>query len=390
MQYPFITGWAHLPFGKRADGLEDMIVTVARQAVQEAGLEPRDIGAIYLGHFNSGMSPQRCAGSLVLQADPGFRFKPATRVENACASGSAAVHTGIRHILAGGARHVLVVGVEKMSHLSSAAAGQCLLGACYQKEEADTHGGFAGIFGHVANLYFERFGKQSEVLAAIAAKNHRNGVRNPYAQLRNDLGFEFCNITSDKNPLVAGPLRRTDCSPVSDGAAALVLSAANASGYARRKVGFRAISQVNDYLPMSQRNMTELEGAAEAWRLALAEARVGLLDLDFAEVHDCFTIAELMIYEAMGLAPLGEGRRAIEDGWVERGGKLPVNLSGGLKAKGHPVGATGVSMHVISAMQLAGEAPDGMQLPKAGISAVFNMGGAGVANYVSVLQHVDY
>ncbi|MEX0729317.1 MAG: acetyl-CoA acetyltransferase [Aquisalimonadaceae bacterium] len=389
MNYPYVTGWAHTRFGKLDDTLEGLICQVANAAVTDAGLEHREIDAIYVGHFNSGMSAQRCSGALVLEANEAFRFKPATRLENACASGSAAMHAGINHILAGRGRNILVVGVEKMTHLNSGQAGECLLGACYQAEESATKGGFAGIFGKIAQTYADRYGDQSEGLAMIAAKNHRNGMHNPYAQLRKDLGFEFCNMISEKNPQVAGPLRRTDCSPVSDGAAAVVLTASDAVSAERRKVRFRSIAHVNDYFPMSRRDMSQLAGAREAWRHALMSAGIDLLDLDLAEVHDCFTQAELMIYEAMGLTEPGEGTRAIREGWVERDGKLPVNLSGGLKAKGHPVGATGVSMHVLAAMQLAGEAPEGMQVAEARLAGVFNMGGAGVVNYVSVLERAE-
>jgi acetyl-CoA C-acetyltransferase len=153
MRYPYITGWSHTRFGKLEQDLEAMIVNVATDAVAHAGLEPHEIDAIYVGHFNSGMSPQRCTGALVSQAHEGFRFKPATRMENACASGAAAIHAGINHILSGRADRVLVVGAEKMTHLNSADAGRCLLGACYQKEEGDTPGGFAGVFGQIAETY---------------------------------------------------------------------------------------------------------------------------------------------------------------------------------------------------------------------------------------------
>jgi acetyl-CoA C-acetyltransferase len=150
-------------------------------------------------------------------------------------------------------------------------------------------------------------------------------------------------------------------------------------------VRFRAAVQVNDFLPLSRRDPTAFEGAAQAWQQAYAAAGVTLEDLDFAEVHDCFTIAELLVYEAMGLAPPGQGARAILEGWSGPAGKLPINRSGGLKAKGHPIGATGVSMHAIAAMQLTGQA-GAMQLPGPALGAVFNMGGAAVANYVSILE----
>ena len=219
----------------------------------------------------------------------------------------------------------------------------------------------------------------------IAAKNHANGALNPWAHMRKDLGFEFCNTVSDRNPMIAAPLRKTDCSLVSDGAAALILAADDAAGNFPRAVRFRARAQVNDYLPMARRRVVDFEGPRRAWQQALQQAGCAVHDLSLAEVHDCFTIAELLTYQAMGLAPAGQGHRQLEDGTVLRSGRLPVNASGGLKAKGHPIGATGVSMHVVSAMQLMGEAGD-LQVPGATLAGVFNMGGSAVANYVSILE----
>jgi acetyl-CoA C-acetyltransferase len=224
-------------------------------------------------------------------------------------------------------------------------------------------------------------------LARIAAKNHRNGVGNPFAQIRKDLGYEFCRAESDKNPRVAGPLKRTDCSPVSDGAAALVLADVATALKLRKAVVFRAAEHVQDFLPMSKRNVLELEGCAQAWKQALAGAGIALSDLSLVETHDCFTIAELMEYEAMGLVPQGQGGRAIAEGLTEKTGPLPVNPSGGLKAKGHPIGATGVSMHALAAMQLTGTAGD-MQVKNASLGGIFNMGGTSVANYVSILERI--
>ncbi|MEM7024383.1 MAG: acetyl-CoA acetyltransferase [Pseudomonadota bacterium] len=381
-----IVGWTHTPFGKHeGEDVESLIVRVARDAIEDAGLEPSDIDEIVLGHFNGGFSPQEFTSSLVLQADDAWRFKPATRVENACATGSAAVHAGMRAIAAGEARFTLVVGVEKMTALPGPEIGKTLLKASYLKEEGEIEGGFAGVFGQIAQLYFQRYGDQSDALATIAAKNHKNGVGNPLAQLRKDLGFEFCRTTSDKNPLVAGPLKRTDCSLVSDGAAALVLTDVATALTMPKAVVFRAAAHVNDYLPMSRRDITLFEGCEQAWSQAFDQANVGLDDLDFVETHDCFTIAELLEYEAMGLTPRGEGARAALEGWTTKDGKLPINPSGGLKAKGHPIGATGVSMHVLSAMQLTGTAGD-MQVEDAKLAGIFNMGGAAVANYVSILE----
>jgi acetyl-CoA C-acetyltransferase len=383
-----IVGWAHTPFGKLSgETVESLIVRVANEALADAGVAAGDVDEIVLGHFNAGFSAQDFTASLVLQASPDLRFKPATRVENACATGSAAVHQGLKSIAARAARIVLVVGAEQMTTTAGPEVGHNLLKASYVREEADIDGGFAGIFGKIAGLYFQRWGDQSDALARIAAKNHKNGVGNPYAQIRKDLGYDFCRIESDKNPRVAGPLKRTDCSLVSDGAAAIVLTDVETALKMKKAIVFRAAEHVQDFLPMSRRDILKFEGCAVAWKRALAQAGVGLADLSFAEVHDCFTIAELIEYEAMGLAPEGQGARVIADGVVAKDGKLPINPSGGLKSKGHPIGATGVSMHALAAMQLTGTAGD-MQVQDARLGGIFNMGGTAVANYVSILERL--
>jgi acetyl-CoA C-acetyltransferase len=383
-----IVGWAHTPFGRLdTESVESLTVRVANEALRDAGIAAADVDEILLGHFNAGFSAQDFTASLVLQASPDLRFKRATRVENACATGSAAVHQGLKAIEAKAARIVLVVGVEQMTTTPGPEIGRNLLKASYVREEADIAGGFAGIFGKIAGLYFQKYGDQSDALAQIAAKNHKNGVGNPYAQLRKDLGFDFCRTESEKNPYVAGPLKRTDCSLVSDGAAALVLADVETALALRKAVVFRAAEHVQDFLPMARRDVLKFEGCTEAWKRALARAGIRLGDLSFAEVHDCFTIAELIEYEAMGLVGEGEGARAIAEGWTRKDGRLPINPSGGLKAKGHPIGATGVSMHALCAMQLTGAAGD-MQVKDARLAGLFNMGGTAVANYVSILERI--
>src|SRR5918911_1360989 len=279
-----IVGWAHTPFGK--------------------------------------LDAETVESLLVLQASPDFRFKRAVRVENACATGSAAVHAGLQAIAAKAARIVLVVGVEQMTTTPASEIGRNLLKASYVREEADIEGGFAGLFGKIAALYFQRWGDQSDALAMIEAKNHRNGVANPFAQIRKDLGYEFCRRESEKNPRVAGPLKRTDCSLVSDGAAALVLANVETALKFNKAVVFRAAEHVQDFLPLAKRDILKFEGGAEAWRRALAQAGVTLRDLSLVETHDCFTIAELIEYEAMGLMPQGEGARAVQDGLTAKDGPL--------------------------------------------------------------------
>jgi acetyl-CoA C-acetyltransferase len=381
-----IVGWSHGKFGKReGEDLEAMIVEVATGAIADAGLTPADIDEIYVGHFGGGFVKQDFPASLVLQASDALRFKPSTRVENACATGSAAIHQAANAIAAKKARVVLVVGVEKMTETPGEQIGGILMKASYVKEEDRPGMSFAGVFGQIAQLYFQRYGDQSDAMARIAAKNHKNGVANPFAQLRKDLGYEFCRTVSDKNPIVAGPLRRTDCSLVSDGAAAVVLADLDTALSLKKAVLLRATAQVNDYLPLSRRDIVEFEGCAQAWKQAFARSRMTIDDLSLVETHDCFTIAELIQYEAMGLVPKGQGGRAALDGLTEKTGKLPVNASGGLKSKGHPIGATGVSMHIMAAMQATGAAGD-MQVKGANVAGVFNMGGAAVANYVTILE----
>jgi len=382
-----VTGWGHTRFGRLDDeSLESLVVSAASEALECSGVEPGQVDEVVLGTFNSGMWPLGFASSLALQVSDDLANVPATRVENACASGSAAVQQGVKSLLAGTARTVLVIGAEKMTHAPADVVGAALLGADYELAGRASTTGFAGLFADVARHYEKLHGPVGDTLGSIAAKNHRNGVLNPYAQLRKDLGEDFCRTVSDRNPVVADPLRRTDCSPVSDGAAALVLSTRPTGGRVDpvRLAGF---GHANDFLPAAKRDPLAFAGTTAAWERALAMADVDVAGLDLVELHDCFTIAELVVYEAIGLAARGEGRRLLEAGAVHRDGRLPVNVSGGLKAKGHPVGATGVSQHVLAAMQLSGTAGD-MQLPTARRAAVHNMGGLAVANYVSVLESV--
>ncbi|MGV0911577.1 thiolase domain-containing protein [Martelella sp. FOR1707] len=378
-----IIGWGHTPFGRLAETLPELVVAAGREALDHSGVPAAEIGGIWLGHFNSGMVGDAFASSLALDIDPDLRFTPATRLENACASGSAALWGALDAVEAGRVDAALVIGVEKMTHLTTPEVTAGLAGASDQREGAGVS--FPEIFARFARAYAAAYGDRTDALARIAVKNHANAMANPLAQMHKPLDFDFCREVSNRNPMIADPLKVTDCSLISDGAAALVITRDEAARGAARAVAIRSRSQVSDFLPMSRRSATELTGAARAIRQALEMAGLGIGDIDVAEVHDCFTIAELMVYEAMGLAAPGEGHRAIEEGWVARDGILPVNLSGGLKAKGHPVGATGVSMHVMAARQVLGEAGE-MQRAGAERALVFNMGGSGVANYASVLE----
>lgn len=388
MTEPLIVGWAHTKFG-RSDAPDTLalMAEVARPALDHAGLAPEAVDGIFAGVYNNGFSRQDFQGALVAMGTPELAGVPFMRTENACATGSAALYAAADFIASGRGRVALVIGAEKMTATPGEQVGEILLSASYVPEEGEIPGGFAGVFGRITESYFQRHGDRSEELAMIAAKNHENGMRNPYAHMQKPFDLAFCNTISDKNPRVAGPLRRTDCSLVSDGAAALVLADADMAADLARAIRFRARAQAGDLLALSRRDPIAFEGPHRAWAAALAQAGLAITDLDLVETHDCFTTAEMIEYEAMGLAPRGQGWRVIREGISRFDGALPVNPSGGLKSRGHPIGATGVSQHVMVAMQLAGEA-GAMQLPGAALGGVFNMGGAAVASYCSILERV--
>lgn len=381
-----MVGWAHTRFGKlvHAESVDALFGAVARSALEHAGVAPADVDFATVGVFNNGFSRQGFEAGLLSQVDPDLRCTPAVRVENAGATGSAALFTAMDFIESGRGRIALVVGAEKMTALSPSRMAKTLLSGCYRLEEED-EGGLAGAFARTAVGYFHRHGDRGEEMALIAAKNYANGVLNPYAHARKALSFEFCNTVSERNPFVAGALRKSDWAVPADGAAALVIADTQTAASLQRGVGWRSRAQVNDYMPLSRRDPVAFDGARRAWELAKRDAGVRVDGLSFVETHDCCTLAEMIQYEAMGLAAPGEGWQVIREGITHRDGRLPVNPSGGLRAMGHALGATGVSMHVMAAMQLCGEAGD-MQLPVAQLAGVFNMGGVGVTNYVSILE----
>lgn len=386
MVAPSIIGWSHSKFGRSDSPIQTMMADVARGAIADAGLEPADIDVVHVGVYNNGLSRQGFEAALLGVELPDLALTPAHRHENACATGSTAVFAAHDSIASGRHRTALVIGAERMSHVSGHDVNEVLLSASYRDEE-EHFKSFAGVFGEIARLYFGRYGDHSDELAQIAAKNHSNGSHNPLAHMQKDLGFEFCRTVSEKNPYVAEPLRRTDCSLVSDGAVALVLAADEVAQSAPQAVRWRGMGNANDAMPLSRRDPLEMRGARRAMNRALEDAGIGIYDLDLLETHDCFTIAELLEYEAFGMAEAGRGAELVHQGTTAIDGRLPVNPSGGLKSKGHPIGATGVSMHALAAAQLTGRA-SGIQVENVEIAGVFNMGGAAVSNFASILERV--
>jgi acetyl-CoA C-acetyltransferase len=391
-----VIGTYHTKVGNLKDGtLYSLLVEAGKGALKDAGLTGKEIDAVYVGNYSGGgFNKQEHLAPYAIEIDKDLRFKPCIRVENACASGSTAVEEAMNGILSGRIKTALVIGVEKMTSLNTAGVTDVLAMASYYPVEGGNGYSFPGLYAEYAKGYMKRYGYSIEelydILAHITVKAHKNAMSNPLAQMHVEYTHEAARTVHDKNPIIAEPLKLSDCSLISDGAAALVLTTTdNAKEIKDKVVEIKSLAHVSDYLSIveGKRPNYELTGAKYAVKKALEEAQMTIDDINVAEVHDCFTITELLIYEALGLTPNGKGREAIEKGYVYPGGKLPINLSGGLKAKGHPVGATGTSMHVLITRQLLGEAI-GIQAENAEVGLTLNIGGSGATNIVSILRRV--
>lgn len=391
-----ILGMSHSKIGKLEDKtVYDLLVESGRAALLDSGISGEEIDAIYVANYGAeDFNNQGHIAPYAVEVDPGLRFKPCFRVENACASGSTAVLEAVNAIESKRYKTVLVIGVEKMTSLDTKGVTNVLAKASYWPLEGEKGYTFPGLYAELAKGYMNKFGFAKEELwdtfARIAVKAHKNAMSNPLAQMHKEYTLEFASTVSEKNPIIAEPLRLSDCSLVSDGAASLVLTTTDrAKNIKDNVVEISSIVSCSDYLSVveGKRHNYEQEAIKIAVNKAFKETGLTLKDINVAEVHDCFTINELLIYEAIGLAPMGRGRDALLNGDVYLNGKLPINLSGGLKAKGHPVGASGVSMHVLIAKQLLGEAI-GLQAKDAKAGLTVNVGGSGATNIVSILNRI--
>lgn len=386
-----IIGAYHSSFGKLEDEtLYTLYEKAAKGALQDAEIEAKAIDGIFVGNYSGGaFNRQENIASYGVNAIPELRHKPMYRTETACSSGSSAIHMAIMAIKSGMMKRVLVVGLEKMTDLDIAGVTEALALATYWPEEGSKSVTAPCMFADLAKGWMKKYNYSEEQLrpwlAQISAKAYTNAAENPLAQLQKPKSAEdILSLPNEKNPMIYQPLRLHDCSLVSDGAAALVLENANLSS--GKSVAIRSFYSAADYLDSFGKNKSDyfLEGAAFAVDKALKGAGLKIDDISLAEVHDCFTITELLLYSAMGIAPAGREFEALENGTVFPGGKLPVNLSGGLKAKGHPIGATGVGMHAYIYKQLMQKAW-GHQVKDAQTGLVVNIGGSGTSNAVSVL-----
>ncbi len=385
----------------------DLMVEAGRGALADAGIEGKDIDGVWVGSCAPGLfANQEHLASFATEIDPeGLRFKSMTRCEDACASGSVALYDALYAIESGRAKVALVVGVEKMNLLDTKGVTHALATCSYWPEEGAKAVSFPCLFAEYAKGYAAQYKLSADelarMLATVSALGYVNGVDNPLAHFgkggpSDKLGLfsadAILNMDPQKNPLIADPLKLHDCSLVTDGAAALVIMRTDDAKQGGKKVvEIAGIGHVNERLALSVRpNMYELMAGKEAVRRAFTEAKIQIADVDIAEVHDCFTINQLLCTEALGLSKDGRaGHDYVAGRFTREDAHCAVNLSGGLKAKGHPVGATGVSMHALLYKQLVGEAIGATlakKTPQVGVS--FNVGGSAVTNCVTVLRRV--
>jgi acetyl-CoA C-acetyltransferase len=373
-------------FGEHWDrSFRSLIAEAGSKAILDAGIEGKDINALYIGSMSSGrFIDQEHVGALVAEVS-GFTQMhiPATRVEGACASGGLAIREGYLSIASGMNDIVVVGGIEKMNDVGGTAATETLATAADQEWEAFFGATFPGIYAMIATRHMYEYGTTREQLAQVAVKNHANGALNPYAQYQKPISLESVL----KSTMVAYPLGLMDCSPVSDGAASVVLCAADkAKKYTDKLVKIAASGQASDTLALhARRDICTLDATIHASQMAYKQAKVTPKQIDFAEVHDCFTIAEICAIEDLGFVEKGQGGKAIENGITPLNGSLPVNTSGGLKAKGHPVGATGVAQIVEAVLQLRGDAGK-RQIKDAKRGLTHNVGGSGATCVVHILE----
>lgn len=377
-----IVGAAETKFGKCELSYRELAVEAARAALEDAGAEPGQVEALFLGSYSPGTFVHQEHVAPLIASELGLSHIPSTRVENACASGATAFISGMMAIAAGLYDVVLVVGAEKMTSTPVAETTRILAEAADWENESKVGLTFPGAFALMAQAYLHKYGYGREILDAVAIKNHANALANPYAQFHKAITAE--DIA--KSPMVADPLTLYDCSPISDGAAAILLVAADAArNFAKPAVRVLGFGQASDSLALYRRaDLTTLPAARQAAQRAYRMAGVSPRDISLAEVHDCFTIAEIIATEDLGFFEPGEGGEAARAGATSRDGQIPVNPSGGLKAKGHPVGATGVGQLVEATFQLRGEA-GGRQIDGAELALTHNVGGSGATCVVTIL-----
>ena len=381
-----IIGIGHTKFGELWDkSFRQLIAEAGSKAIFDAGIEGKEIDAIYIGSMSSGrFVGQEHVGALVADAS-GFSHThiPATRIEGACASGGLAVRQGYLSVASGVNDIVVVGGIEKMNDVGDFSATETLATSSDQEWEAFFGATFPSLYAMIARRHMHEYGTTKDQLAKVAVKNHANGAMNPFAQYRREINID--NVLNAS--MVAYPLGLMDCSPVTDGAASIILcSAEKAREYTDKPIKIIGSGQGSDTLALhSRRDLCTLDATVYAGKMAYKQANKTAKDIDLAEVHDCFTIAEICAIEDLGFVEKGKGGNAIDDKITTLNGFLPVNTSGGLKSKGHPIGATGVGQIVEVTLQLRGEAGK-RQVKDASVGLAHNVGGSGATCTVHILE----
>jgi len=365
-------------------GLKELAVEAGIKAVEDAGISGAKLQLVVGGNMSGGLFAGQEHGAGLLADYLGLNPVPAIRTEGACCSGGLAARVGYLAVASGMYDFVAVGGVEKMTDVYGPQATTALSGAMDYETEAYFGATFPGIYALIANRHMHQYGTTRRQLSLVAVKNHANALHNPNAQYQNKITVEDV----EKSALVADPLRLLDCSPLSDGAATIILAPANiAKKYTDTPIYIKASAQASDTLSLfSRRDITTLDATIKAAKEAYRQAHLSPEKIDLAEVHDCFTIAEICAYEDLGFTKKGNGGKLIEEGETEIGGRIPVNTSGGLKAKGHPVGATGVAQLAEIVMQLRGEAGK-RQVKGAEFGLAHNVGGSGATVTVHILSN---
>ncbi len=376
-----ITGIGHTKFGVLPQTLEELIKQAATDAIENSHIKLNEIDAVYIGNFSSQFTMQGHI-SAVTSEELGLTTE-ITRVESACASGSLAVKQGMLAILSGRYKNVLVIGVEKMTGVTIDTATK-ILSTAASKEEMKHGFTFPSLFALIANAYFAKYHSDETHLAKVAVKNHDNAFLNPLAHFHKKITVD--DVMSSR--LISSPLKLLDCSPISDGAAAVILSSEDAIDHKLQKpVYILGMGHVVGPISLFNRtDLTTIPSVVAAAKKAYSMAGITPKDISFAELHDCFTIAEIVEMEDLGLCEKGQAKKLIDNGQTKRSGKIPINTSGGLKAKGHPVGATGVGQMVEVVKQLRGEAGE-RQIEKLNYGLTCNLGGVGASALVTVLSN---
>jgi acetyl-CoA C-acetyltransferase len=378
-----VVGIGHGKFGVRSDAsLRELAFEAVKACLDDAKISLKEVDSMVTGiagdEFALGLQPSAQVHDYI-----GFHPKPNFRVEGACATGSLALRTGIMNVASGLADVVLVVGVEKMTEVPTGVATEIMGKAGDSIWEYPFGTTFPGYYAMIANAHMAEYGTTEEQLAMVSVKNHYYGSLNPYAQMQKTIDLQKA-LTSFT---VAYPLKLYDCSLITDGAAAvLIASEERAKAITNKPVWIVGSAVATDTLRLGDRkSLSSIMAAREAARIAYKMAGVGPADIDVATVHDCFTIAEIVAYEDLGFCERGEGGKLIEAKETYMDGRIPVNVDGGLKSKGHPIGATGVSMAIEITKQLRGEAGERqVKDPEIGLS--HNVGGTGQVVAVHIFR----